>query len=949
MAEVKDNIIDLNRVYKEFNTTINENINALQKGATAVEKYNKVISIKPSDYSKGIDDINAKTKQLEQSQKNLEATEKKLQQTRLQEIKLQKQREKAFDDFDKKIQATNKQIEREQQLLEKSNSIYSKVQQRVNSLTKTYNDIAMKRELGMKLNKDEEGQLLSLEKRLQKYQTALYNVDSNIGKHQRNVGNYASGFNGLSNSINQITRELPAFTFSAQTGFLALSNNIPILTDEIGRLIDKNKELAKQGQPVKSVFSQILGSLFSLQTAMGIGILLFTLYGKEIGEFISGLFKSSNAVQTLSSQLTSLNDARLKATETASKEISELDKLYKISTNVSYSINERKQAVDKLQELYPNYLSNITDENILNGKAEKQYYLLRDAILAKYTAQAISDKLAENSRDRLDDYMELQQNLINAEKNVGIELNKNNGYRKKYIETDINGKVLSIKKDYEQESALRLLRGAIGRRNNAEKELNNFKKQSLKDDDLLIKTQQDLIKQSSLLNTNKKKETKTIIENKKTQSESNNITKEKVQLLKNELTDLQKLEKAYQDYQKAQNSIILAPDRNINVGANNEMYDVMLSQRIKNLDKEIESEKNNYQEKERLFQLRKQLILEELNLQMVSEFTGDEFKDNAITLKYENLRNEINKTKTPLEELSELAKETANSMVDNFASNTGFTTTFQILNKQIEGFGENWLITTDAILSASTEMFNFLNSMSQENFDAEYERENRRKENALMFAGDSAVAKAEIEKESERRTREIKKREAQAQKKQAIFQASIDMVKGIMGALAMTPPNVPLSVFIGALGLSNIARLNSQQIPEFWKGTDNAPAGVAWTNERGREIITDAKGKIKDFGTEKGATLKYLNKGDKVLKHSDTMQQLNNIYAQNSILPPVSNNVNIDFLPLQKDIKNLTNVIANKTEYTIVKDANGYNIYKKENGRREQIKNSVLNSQKRYV
>jgi chromosome segregation ATPase len=277
MANVKSNILDLNQVYTDLNKTLDENIKRLNTGAVAIERYNKVVSIKPSEYAKGLEEINTKTKQLEQSQKKLEATEKKVQQTRLQEIKLQQQREKAFDNFDKKIQASNKQIEKEQQLLEKSNSIYNKVQQKVNALSKTYNDIAIKKELGLKISAKEEAQLSSLETRLKKYQTALYNVDANIGKHQRNVGNYAGSFNGLSNSINQITRELPAFTFSAQTGFLALSNNIPILTDEIGRLIDKNKELAKQGQPVKSVFSQILGSLFSLQTAMGVGILLFTL------------------------------------------------------------------------------------------------------------------------------------------------------------------------------------------------------------------------------------------------------------------------------------------------------------------------------------------------------------------------------------------------------------------------------------------------------------------------------------------------------------------------------------------------------------------------------------------------------------------------------------------------------------------------------------------------
>jgi Skp family chaperone for outer membrane proteins len=930
MAEVKDNILELNKVYSALNTTITENIKHLERGAVAVEKYNKVISIKPSDYSKGIEEINTKTKELEKSQKNLEATEKKLQQTRLQEIKLQQQREKAFDNFDKKLQATNKQIEKEQQLLEKSKSIYNQVQQRVNNLTKTYNDIAIKRELGLKLSKDEEGQLLSLETRLKKYQTALYNVDAGIGKHQRNVGNYASGFNGLSNSINQITRELPAFTFSAQTGFLALSNNIPILTDEIGRLIDKNKELVKQGQPVKSVFSQILSSLFSLQTAMGVGILMFTLYGKEIGEFVSGLFKTKKAFSELEEQNKryneTLNTLNQNSSRIASDEISRSKILLETAKNTSLSYKQRIEAVNELQSRYPDYLGNLSKEKILSGETAEAQNLLTQALINRATAMASMEMIEDNVRKKLE-----------AEKKLNLELAK---IEKERLE---QGKNKVFATSLEDEAKANEQRDKILRQGYANERMAKIR---YEEKIALIKEEEDVItnifnKNAQYLNIVNTKEEKQV-----------KIKKEKVILLKNELTDLQKLSNAYEDYIKKQNELILAPDRKINVGANQEMYNVMLSQRIKNLDKEIESETNNYQEKERLFQLRKKLILEELNIQMISEFTGDEFKDNAIKLKYENLRNEINKTKTPLQELSDLAQETAKSMVDNFANGVGMQTTFDILNGNIEGFGENWLITTNAIIDATAEMYNFINSMSQENFQAEYERENMRKENAILFAGESADAKAEIEKESERRTREIRKRELQAQKKMAIFQATIDTVKGVVGALSASPwsyMNIVNAALVGALGAVQIAKISSQQIPQYWKGTDNAQEGLAWTNERGREIITDAKGKIKDFGTDKGATLKYLNKGDKVLKHSDTMRELDNILMQNNISKPLNNNINIDLLPLQKDIKELTNIIANKSEFTIVKDMQGERYYKRVNGQRQELKNTILNLKTRNV
>lgn len=61
----------------------------------------------------------------------------------------------------------------------------------------------------------------------------LKDIDAQMGNYQRNVGNYASGWNGLNVSIQQIARELPALSVSANTFFLAISNNLPMFVDEL--------------------------------------------------------------------------------------------------------------------------------------------------------------------------------------------------------------------------------------------------------------------------------------------------------------------------------------------------------------------------------------------------------------------------------------------------------------------------------------------------------------------------------------------------------------------------------------------------------------------------------------------------------------------------------------------------------------------------------------------
>jgi hypothetical protein len=101
----------------------------------------------------------------------------------------------------------------------------------------------------------------------------------------------ASGFNGLANSINQVSRELPAFAFSAQTGFLAISNNIPILVDEINNLRKANAALAAEGKATVPVFQQLAMGILSWQTAMSLAISFSVLYAKEIGNLFTELTK----------------------------------------------------------------------------------------------------------------------------------------------------------------------------------------------------------------------------------------------------------------------------------------------------------------------------------------------------------------------------------------------------------------------------------------------------------------------------------------------------------------------------------------------------------------------------------------------------------------------------------------------------------------------------------
>lgn len=220
-------------------------------------------------------------------------------------------------------ESTNRELTKQRILLSEQNkavkqeaqnqlglvTVYQKVQQKLNALGKEYSDLSIRKNLGAKLTDQEIKRYEFLEKKITTYDQALKLTDATQGKHQRNVGNYTGSFNSLNNSVNQLTREMPAFANSMNTGFMAISNNIPAFFDALNGIKQKNIELAKSGQPTKSMLSEVGGALFSVQSLMSIGVTLLTIYGAKLVEWAANSLKSSKAIDEMAKSTETLNKA----------------------------------------------------------------------------------------------------------------------------------------------------------------------------------------------------------------------------------------------------------------------------------------------------------------------------------------------------------------------------------------------------------------------------------------------------------------------------------------------------------------------------------------------------------------------------------------------------------------------------------------------------------------
>ena len=227
---------------------------------------------------------------------------------------------------------------------------------------------------------------------IQQADAKIKELDATIGNHQRNVGNYASGWNGLNMSVQQIVRELPSATMGLNMFFLAISNNLPVLTDEIKRAAEANKQMKAQGKETVPVWKQLVSSLFSWQSAMMVGITLLTVYGKDIINWIGSLFKAEDALEETRKaqerfaqfQKKMTNEWRESVAQTAGQNIAAYRKLTREYDALGDSMEKKRKFVRDNQDAFHQLgfsVDGVTD-------AENLFVRNTDAVVNALVARA---------------------------------------------------------------------------------------------------------------------------------------------------------------------------------------------------------------------------------------------------------------------------------------------------------------------------------------------------------------------------------------------------------------------------------------------------------------------------------------------------------------------------------------------------------------------------------
>lgn len=226
-------------------------------------------------------------------------------------------------------------------------------------------------------------------------------------------------YNGLHMSVQQIARELPAATTGLNMFFLAISNNLPVLTDEIKRAKAANEELKASGQSTVPVWRQLISSIFSWQTALMVAITVLSMYGKDIVSWVGSLFKSKDALEETRREQERLNKSMADARTSAAKETAGLRVLYAMTQNANASMRDRTAAVKELQSQYPAYFGSLSQEAILAGNASAAYRQLTQDIMSAAYARAYQERLEDLASKNVDELRGSQADYNYMQRNRG--------------------------------------------------------------------------------------------------------------------------------------------------------------------------------------------------------------------------------------------------------------------------------------------------------------------------------------------------------------------------------------------------------------------------------------------------------------------------------------------------------------------------------------------------
>ena len=410
--QLLNNILNLKNQIKALDDQMKPHIQTLSE----VEKAEQRLAYLQSDEGKRLIELKAKIAELTSARKQQKATVDPLTQA-------QEKLAYAQSEENKQLKLYSTQIREANQIAQLQATIANSAEGSYNRLSAQYalNKIRLNQMSAAEREAADSGKKLEAETN-EIYQQMI-KLQEATGNYRLSVGHYQKTWDGLGISISQVVRELPAVAVSLNTFFLGISNNIPIVVDEINRLRKQNELLAAEGKEQISVTKSVVKSLFSWNTALVVLLTVFSMYGKEIIAWIDKTLAGRDAAKSFEDALEDLNDELGKgSTGSYGQQIAVLRRLSENWKDLGNNIKAQTQWIKDNEKEFSKL--GITIDSI--NDANNAFVDNTESVVAAYKARAKAEAA-------LNIVSQQYQKLLAAENKAELEKVREYGFFDKTI------------------------------------------------------------------------------------------------------------------------------------------------------------------------------------------------------------------------------------------------------------------------------------------------------------------------------------------------------------------------------------------------------------------------------------------------------------------------------------------------------------------------------------
>jgi hypothetical protein len=241
----------------------------------ASEEIKRVITIESSESLNTLNNLNARIKELKGSMGDLDITSEEYRQISEDVARLENVKRNA-------IRGVTAAVEGSYNAYSKELSILQNQRKTLNENTQEYRELT---------------------KRVGELQDKLKAMDAEVGVHVRNVGNYASAFDGLQGSVNGVVAKLPSLNGGFESFAMSLNESLPKLIESV----QGYKDMAKEAGESVSAMSALAKSVVSWNAVVSIAVTLIAVFGEKIVDWVKEMTSAERRMSATEKAVHSFN------------------------------------------------------------------------------------------------------------------------------------------------------------------------------------------------------------------------------------------------------------------------------------------------------------------------------------------------------------------------------------------------------------------------------------------------------------------------------------------------------------------------------------------------------------------------------------------------------------------------------------------------------------------